>query len=212
MRIDITTVGRLAERAAYDFPTIAEIFDAALICHVGFVASDSQPVVLPTIHARIERTLYLHGSALARWLKNAQGAKLCITATIVDDVVLARSVFHSSMNYRSAVAMGVGEVVTSPHEREAAFRAITEHVCPGRWNDARWPDEGELAATIVVKMPIEQASAKIRTGPPKDPQEDVALNIWAGVLPLRKGYGDPVPSPNLRADIPIPAYLRAGPD
>lgn len=212
MRNDITTVGRLAERAAYDFPTIAAIFDAALICHVGFVASEGQPVVLPTIHARIERTLYLHGSALARWLKNAHGAKLCITAAIVDEIVLARSVFHSSMNYRSAVAMGSAQVVTSPQEREAAFRAITEHVCPGRWNDARWPDEGELAATIVVKMPIEQASAKIRTGPPKDPQEDVASNIWAGLLPLRKGYGDPVPSENLRADIPIPAYLRAEPD
>ncbi len=209
MNTELTTVGRLAERGAYDLPTIAAIFDAALICHVGFV-SDGSPIVLPTIHARIEETLYLHGSVLARWLKNAGGVKLCITATVVDEIVLARSVFHSSMNYRSAVAMGTGEIVQSPAEREAAFAAITEHVCPGRWNDARLPNAGELAATIVVKMPIEQASAKIRTGPPKDVQEDLSLPIWAGLLPLRTGYGEPIPDPKLGVGIGVPPYLQSG--
>lgn len=208
MQSDLTTISRLADRGAYDFPTIAAIFDAALICHAGFVAEEGYPVVLPTIHARIDRTLYLHGSVLARWLKSADGAKFCITATIVDDIVLARSVFHSSMNYRSAVAMGTAEIVRSPQERDAAFQAITEHVCPGRWSDARWPNEGELTATIVVKVPIERASAKIRTGPPKDVEEDLSLDVWAGLLPLRTGYEAPIPDPRLRADTPVPPYLR----
>ncbi len=208
MRTDRATVGRLAERGAYDFPTLAAIFDDAPICHVGFVADDGRPVVLPTIHARIDRALYLHGSVLARWLKNADGAPLCVTATIVDEIVLARSLFQSSMNYRCAVAMGLAEIVRSPQEREAAFEAITEHVCPGRWNDARLPNEGELSATIVVKIPIEEASAKIRTGPPKDPEEDLSLRVWAGLLPLRTRYGEPVADPKLSADIPIPPYVR----
>lgn len=209
MRTDRTTVGRLAERAAYDFDTIAAIFDEAKICHVGFVAEDGRPIVLPTIHARIGRALYLHGSVLARWLKGAAGARLCVTATIVDDIVLARSVFHSSMNYRSAVAMGTGEVVRSAEEREAAFEAIVEHVCPGRWSDARLPTNGELAATIVVKIPIDEASAKIRTGPPKDVEEDLTLDIWAGLLPVRTVFGDPIPDPKLRSDIPVPPYVRS---
>lgn len=208
MRTDRTTVGRLADRAAYDFDTIAAIFDEAKICHVGFVAEDERPIVLPTIHARIDRALYLHGSVLARWLKGAAGTRLCVTATIVDDIVLARSVFHSSMNYRSAVAMGVGEVVRSAQERESAFEAIAEHICPGRWNDARLPTDGELAATIVVKIPIDEASAKIRTGPPKDVEEDLALDVWAGLLPMRSAFGEPIPDPKLRADIPVPPYVR----
>jgi nitroimidazol reductase NimA-like FMN-containing flavoprotein (pyridoxamine 5'-phosphate oxidase superfamily) len=208
VRTDRTTVGRLADRAAYDFDTIAGIFDEAKICHVGFVTEDGRPIVLPTIHARIDQALYLHGSVLARWLKCAGGARLCVTATIVDDIVLARSVFHSSMNYRSAVAMGTGEVVRSARERQAAFEAIVEHICPGRWNDARLPTNGELAATIVVKIPIDEASAKIRTGPPKDVEEDLALDVWAGLLPVRTVFGDPIPDPKLRSDIPIPPYVR----
>lgn len=208
MHTDRTTVGRLAERAAYDFDTIAAIFDEAKICHVGFVAEEGHPIVLPTIHARIDRALYLHGSVLARWLKGAAGARLCVTATIVDDIVLARSVFHSSMNYRSAVAMGNGEVVSSPEEREAAFEAIVEHVCPGRWSDARLPTGGELAATIVVKILIDEASAKIRTGPPKDVEEDLTLDIWAGLLPVRTAFGDPLPDPKLPSNIPVPPYVR----
>lgn len=200
-------MGRLAERGAYDFPTIASIFDEALICHAGFAADDGQPIVLPTIHVRIDRALYLHGSVLARWLKNAEGARFCITATIVDDIVLARSVFNSSMNYRSAVAMGTAQVVRSPDERKAAFEAIAEHVCPGRWSDARLPTDGELSATIVVKVPIEEASAKIRSGPPKDVAEDLSLDIWAGLLPLRSVYGEPIADPQLRPDIAVPPYV-----
>jgi nitroimidazol reductase NimA-like FMN-containing flavoprotein (pyridoxamine 5'-phosphate oxidase superfamily)/rhodanese-related sulfurtransferase len=208
MHGDRTTVGRLAERGAYDFPTVAAILDAALICHVGFVADDGQPIVLPTIHARIDRALYLHGSVLARWLKDAEGRRLCVTATLVDDIVLARSVFQSSMNYRSVVALGTAQIVRSPQERQAAFEAISEHVCPGRWKDARLPNDGELSATIVVKMPIEQASAKIRSGPPKDPQEDLALPYWAGLVPVRSEYGDPVADPKLPPEIAVPAYVR----
>lgn len=208
MRTNRTTVGRLAERGAYDFPTIAAILDEALICHVGFVAEDGQPIVLPTIHARIDRTLYLHGSALARWLKDAEGGRLCITATIVDALVLARSLFQSSMNYRSVVAIGTAQVVRSPQEREAAFEAISEHVCPGRWRDARLPNAGELDATVVVKMPIDEASAKIRTGPPKDPQEDLSLEVWAGLVPLHIAHGEPVGDAKLRPDIAVPPYLR----
>jgi nitroimidazol reductase NimA-like FMN-containing flavoprotein (pyridoxamine 5'-phosphate oxidase superfamily) len=208
---DPAKLGRHPERGRYDFPTIAAIFDEALICHVGFVADDGCPIVLPTIHARVERMLYLHGSVLARWLKNADGAQLCITATIVDDIVLARSAFNHSMNYRSAVAMGTAEIVRSPQERELALEAVVEHVCPGRWKDARWPTDGELAATMVVKMPIEHASAKMRTGPPGDTESDLTRDIWAGLLPLLTGYGDPIPDPKLRSGIPVPPYLRRRP-
>jgi len=204
---DPVALGRHPERGDYDFATVASIFDEALICHVGFVADEGYPVVLPTIHARIDRTLYLHGSVLARWLKSAEGAQLCITATIVDEIVLARSVFNHSMNYRSAVAMGTARIVRSPEERERALEAVSEHICPGRWGDARLPAEGELAATIVVKVPIEHASAKIRTGPPGDPQSDLSRDVWAGLLPLRSGYDEPIPDPKLPPEIAVPPYL-----
>lgn len=204
---DLVRLGRHPQRGDYDFATVANIFDEALICHVGFVSDEGRPVVLPTIHARIERALYLHGSVLARWLKSAPGTQLCVTATIVDALVLARSAFNHSMNYRSAVAMGTAEIVNSADEREKALEAVVEHVCPGRWDDARLPSENELAATIVVKMPIDQASAKIRTGPPNDPQGDLEREVWAGLLPLRSGYGDPVPDPKLMPSIAVPSYI-----
>jgi len=206
---DQVKLGRHAERGSYDFETVAAILDEALICHVGFVSGDGQPVVLPTIHTRIARALYLHGSVLARWLKNAGGAQLCVTATLVDDIVLARSAFNSSMNYRSAVVMGVAEVVESEEERWAALEAIVEHVCPGRWADVRLPNEGELRTTLVVKLPIEEASAKIRSGPPSDFEGDLDSDYWAGLLPLRTVRGKPIPHPELRADIPVPPYLRS---
>jgi len=206
---DLIKLGRHAERGSYDFETVAAILDEALICHVGFTISDGQPVVLPTIHARIDRALYLHGSVLAQWLKNARGSKLCVTATLVDDIVLARSAFNSSMNYRSAVVMGVAEVVESEEERNAALEAIVEHVCPGRWADVRLPTDGELRTTLVVRVPIEQASAKIRSGPPSDFEGDLATDFWAGLLPLRTIRGEPIPHPDLRADIPVPGYLRS---
>lgn len=211
MRTNRTTVGRLSERAAYDFETIAAILDEALTCHVGFVAQDGSPVVMPTIHARLDRTLYLHGSVLARWLKNAGAARLCITATIVDGLVLARSLFHSSLNYRSVVAMGRAQIVQSHEERLAALQAVSDHVCPRRWQDARRPSDGELAATIVVKMPIDEASAKIRSGPPKDSDEDLDLGVWAGVVPVFSGYGEPLPDPKLRPNIELPSYVPRTP-
>jgi uncharacterized protein len=206
---DQVKLGRHPERGSYDFETVAAILDEALICHVGFVSADGQPVVLPTIHTRIDRALYLHGSVLARWLKNAAGTKLCVTATLVDDIVLARSAFNSSMNYRSAVVMGVAEVVESEEERWAALEAIVEHICPGRWADVRLPTAGELRTTLVVKLPIEQASAKIRSGPPGDFDDDLSTDFWAGLLPLRTVRGEPVPHPDLRADILVPKYLRS---
>ena len=206
---DQVKLGRHAERGSYDFETVAAILDEALICHVGFMSADGQPVVLPTIHTRIARALYLHGSVLARWLKNAAGTKLCVTATLVDDIVLARSAFNSSMNYRSAVVMGVAEVVESEEERWAALEAIVEHVCPGRWADVRLPNEGELRTTLVVKLPIEEASAKIRSGPPSDFEGDLDSDYWAGLVPLRTVRGEPIPHPELRADIPLPPYLRS---
>jgi uncharacterized protein len=205
---DLVKLGRHAERGSYDFETIAGILDEALICHVGFVTGEGQPIVLPTIHARIDRTLYMHGSVVTRWLKGAEGAKLCVTATLVDDIVLARSAFQSSMNYRSAVVVGVGEVVRSDEERCEALEAIVEHVCPGRWNDVRLPTEGELRTTLVVKLPLEQASAKIRSGPPIDFDDDLATDFWSGLLPLRTVRGEPIPHPELGADIPVPEYLR----
>jgi nitroimidazol reductase NimA-like FMN-containing flavoprotein (pyridoxamine 5'-phosphate oxidase superfamily) len=203
---DAVRLGRHPERGDYDFATVASIFDEALICHVGFVAGE-RPIVLPTIHARIDRTIYLHGSVLARWLKGAEGTELCVTATIVDALVLARSVFNHSMNYRSAVVIGTAELVRSPEERKLALEAVTQHVCPGRWGDARLPAESELAATIVVKVPIAHASAKIRSGPAADPQGDLERDVWAGLLPLRSGFGDPVPDPKLLPRIPVPSYL-----
>jgi nitroimidazol reductase NimA-like FMN-containing flavoprotein (pyridoxamine 5'-phosphate oxidase superfamily) len=206
---DQVKLGRHPERGSHDFETVAAILDEALICHVGFVSEDGQPVVLPTIHTRIDRALYLHGSVLARWLKNAAGAKICVTATLVDDIVLARSAFNSSMNYRSAVVMGTAEVVESDEERWAALEAIVEHICPGRWADVRLPTAGELRTTLVVKLPIEQASAKIRSGPPGDFDDDLSTDFWAGLLPLRTVRGEPVPHPDLRADIPVPGYLRS---
>jgi uncharacterized protein len=141
-------------------------------------------------------------------LKGADGARLCVTVTLVDDIVVARSAFNSSMNYRSAVVMGVAEIVRSEEERYAALKAVVEHVCPGRWADVRLPNEGELRTTLVLKLPIEEASAKIRTGPPVDFEGDLATNFWAGLLPLRTTRGEPIPDPDLRADIPLPAYLR----
>jgi uncharacterized protein len=207
VKSDLTAIGRHAERGHYDFPTLAAIFDEALICHVGFIVDDATPIVLPTIHTRIDRALYLHGSVLARWLKNAVGNKLCISATIVDAVVLARSAFNHSMNYRSAVAVGTAAVVESVDERATVLERLVEHVCPGRWRDARWPTETELAATTIVKVPIEEGSAKIRSGPPVDRQSDMTLDVWAGLLPVHLARGEPVADPQLSRGISAPPYL-----
>ncbi len=202
-------VRRLPNRAAYDRETIDEIVDGALICHLGFVV-DGQPFVIPTIHARIGDTLYLHGSSASRMMRHgAAGHPLCATITELNGIVLARSIFHHSMNYRSAVLFGRSRVVDDPAEKLAALEAFSEKLIPGRWADVRQPNELELKATLVVAMPIEDASAKIRTGPPGDEAADYELPVWAGVLPIHELFGELEADPRLAPGIEPPGYLAA---
>jgi nitroimidazol reductase NimA-like FMN-containing flavoprotein (pyridoxamine 5'-phosphate oxidase superfamily) len=200
-------VKRLAERGQYDKATIYPIVDEAFICHVGFVQA-GQPFVIPTIHARREDTLFFHGAKASRLLKHIQtGHPLCVTVTLLDGLVMARSVFHHSMNYRAAVLYGCGQIVEDKVEKMAALRLISEAVMPGRWDDARQPTRKEMNATTVVAMPIESASAKIRSGPPGDDDEDYALPVWAGVVPIRQQIDWPVADPLLSDGIELPAYM-----
>ena len=211
-----TTPTRLRERARYDAETVHAILDEAMICHVGFTV-DGEPRVLPTIHARDGGTLYLHGSTGSRPLRaaaSAEGLPVCVTVTLVDGLILARSAFHHSMNYRSVVAHGRARLVTDPAERSAALTALVEHVAPGRYADSRPPSAKELAATTVLALELAEVSAKVRTGQVGDEEEDLALPHWAGVLPLRMVAGTPEPAPDL-GPIPTPAYLadyRRAPD
>ena len=200
---------RLHENARYDRGTIDAILDAALVCHLGFV-QDGQPYVIPTLHARIGDRLYVHGSAASRTLRAlAGGAPVCVTATLLDGLVLARSVFEHSVNYRSVVVLGVATPVTDPDEKLAALRALTDQLLPGRNADARQPSRKELKATSVLWLPLDEASAKVRTGPPDDgDSEDALLDVWAGEIPLVTRAGAPVPDPALRPGIPVPAYAR----
>src|SRR6058998_2100876 len=201
-------VHRLPERAAYDRDTIDAILDEALICHVAWTDGDGRARALPTIQARVADTLYLHGSRAARaWKAVAGGAEVCVAATIVDALVLARSAFHHSMNYRSVVLYGRAREVTDPNELLAAATAITRHVLPGREDEARMPTEDEFKQTILFAIPIHEASAKVRTGPPKDDEADLILPLWAGVLPLVTQAGSPMPSPDLQEGIAVPGYL-----
>jgi nitroimidazol reductase NimA-like FMN-containing flavoprotein (pyridoxamine 5'-phosphate oxidase superfamily) len=203
-----TQVHRLSERARYDRDTIGRILDEALICHVAWSDGDGRARVLPTIQARVGDTLYLHGSRAARaWKAIAGGAEVCVAATIVDGLVLARSAFHHSMNYRSVVLYGRAREVTEPEELLAAARAITRHVLPGREDEARMPTSDEFRQTILFAIEIDEASAKVRTGPPKDDQEDLSLPLWAGVLPLVTRPGMPEPSPDLLQGIDVPGYV-----
>lgn len=203
-----TRVQRLPERAVYDTDVINSIVDEALICHVGFV-HDGYPVVIPTIHARAGNTLYVHGSPASRMLRDMkQGAPVCATITLVDGLVMARAPFHSSMNYRSVVVFGKARVVDDPNEKEEAFRLITEHIAPGRWEDSRLPTEKETRATSILALSMAEASAKVRTGPPEDDADDYDLPLWAGVVPLRTVAESPVDDPALRVDVPAPSYLR----
>jgi hypothetical protein len=201
------TVRRLPKRRSYDADTIYPIIDEAKICHVGF-ALEGQPFVIPTIHARHEDSIYLHGSKNSRMLEHIQaGNPICITITLLDGLVLARSVFHSSMNYRSVVLFGCGKLVEGSEAKLRALEILTDHVVQGRWEDARRPTRKELNATTVIEMPIDSASAKVRTGPPGDDEEDYALPIWAGVLPLRQQALPLIPDPRLSDGIPVPDYL-----
>ncbi len=184
LRTDRTTVRRLPARASYDRALIHAILDEAPVCHVGFVV-DGRPFVIPTLHVRVGDRLYMHGSPGSRMLKAmAGGVEVCVNVTMVDGLVLARSAFHHSMNYRSVVVFGVAQAVDDPEEKTRVLHALSEHLVPGRWRDVRGPAPGELKATSVLSLPIDEASAKVRTGPPLDDEEDYALPAWAGVVPL----------------------------
>jgi nitroimidazol reductase NimA-like FMN-containing flavoprotein (pyridoxamine 5'-phosphate oxidase superfamily) len=209
MADDRTTVTRLPDRARYDAETIASILDSAFVCQIGFVVED-EPVVLPTIYARIGDTAYIHGSTLSRWLSNIDGTSVCLSVTVTDGIVFARSAFHHSLNYRSVVAFGRAHTVTDSQERLKALKAVAEAVQPGRWDDSRQPNESELRATTVLRVPLDRASAKIRTGPPGDASADYESSYWAGVVPLTLQRGVPISDPKLRDGIPIPAYLSTG--
>lgn len=203
-----TKIKRLPKRGTYDRETINAILDEAFICHVGFVV-DSQPYVIPTGYARIGDELYIHGSSASRMLKNlAEGIDVCVTVTLIDGLVLARSAFHHSMNYRSVVILGKAEMVTDADEKNKALEAFTEHVIPGRWAEVRWPTELELKATTVLRLPITEASAKIRTGDPIDDAEDYSMDVWAGVLPLELIPSKPVPDKKLVDGILVPDYVK----
>lgn len=202
-----TKVKRLPARGAYDRESIYPILDAAFICHVGFIV-DRQPYVIPTAFARIGDDLYIHGSSASRMLRSlAEGIDICVTVTLVDGLVLARSAFHHSINYRSVVVLGKAQLVDDTDEKEKALEAFTEHLIPGRWPEIRWPNELELKATSVLKLPIEEASAKVRTGDPKDDDEDYAMNVWAGVIPLTTAAGTPLPDTKLTEGIAIPDHV-----
>jgi len=189
-----TTVKRHPERGVYDRATIDSILDEALICHLGFVA-DGRPFVIPTIHARDGDTLYVHGSPGSRMLRTAkEGMDICVTVTLLDGLVLARSVYNHSMNYRSAVVLGRARELTDVDEKLRAMERVVEHVVPGRWGDARRPNDGEIKGTTILALPLDEASAKIRSGPPTDDDADLEFLVWAGVIPLRLTPSDPVPA------------------
>jgi nitroimidazol reductase NimA-like FMN-containing flavoprotein (pyridoxamine 5'-phosphate oxidase superfamily) len=202
-----TKLGRLPNRGSHEPETIHRILDAAFLAHVGF-QMDVQTFVIPTLYGREADTLYLHGSAASRMLRGLDtGIPACVCVTIVDGLVLARSAFHHSMNYRSVVAFGTARQIEGAEQKTRALRIISEHVIAGRWSDVRGPSDKELKATAVLEFSIEEASAKIRTGPPVDDEEDYSLPVWAGVLPLRMEAKTPVPDPRLAANIKLPPYV-----
>ena len=202
-----TKVFRKPGRGSHDRDLVHTILDEALICHVGFV-QDGQPYVIPTIHAREGETLYLHGANANRTFRVlADGAQCCLTATLVDDLVLARAALHHSLNYRSVMVLGTAREVTDPDEKQRALRLVVEHIAPGRAEETRGPSETDLRSTKVLSMEIEEASAKVRSGPPLDDDDDLDLPYWAGQLPLTLGTGDPVPAPDLTRELPVPSHV-----
>jgi nitroimidazol reductase NimA-like FMN-containing flavoprotein (pyridoxamine 5'-phosphate oxidase superfamily) len=203
-----TKVRRLPDRGKYDSESVYGILDEAFICHVGFVL-DGQPYVIPTGFGRLGDTLYIHGSAASRMLRTVSaGVPVCVTITLVDGIVMARSGFHSSMNYRSVVIFGNAKLVEAREEKLAALAAFSEQVMPGRWKELRETTDAELKGTLVLALPITEASAKVRTGPPKDDEEDYALPLWAGVVPLKLTAGTPIPDPRLPPGIQPPDYAK----
>ncbi len=201
-------VRRLPKRAAYDRATIDAILDAGLVAHVGFIV-DGQPYVIPMLHARVSDDVLVHGSPASRAMRSlAEGAPVCLTVTLVDGLVLARSAFHHSVNYRSVVLLGRAEPVREPAALAAALEAFTERITPGRWAEVRRPSAQELRATVVLRIPIEEASAKLRSGPPGDDPEDLALPAWAGVVPLALRAGAPEPAPDLAVGTGLTPAVR----
>lgn len=207
---DRTRIKRLPKRGVFDRGAVYRILDEGFVCHVAF-AVDGQPYAIPTGYARVGDAIYLHGSAASRMLRSlSAGLSVCVTVTLVDGLVLARSAFHHSVNYRSVVILGQARLVTDPDEKAAALRAFTNHIVPGRWEEVRPVTAQELLGTSVLVLPIEEASAKIRTGPPVDDEEDLEWPVWAGVVPLALQSGDPVPDTHVRPGTapPDPARLE----
>jgi uncharacterized protein len=203
-----TRVVREADRAVYDRETVYRILDEGFLCHAGF-AVDGQPFVIPTSYGRKDATLYIHGSAASRMLRQfKEGVPVCITVTLLDGLVLARSIFNHSMNYRSVVILGKATLVDDAAEKLAALRILSEHILPGRWDDSRQPNERELKATSVLRVPIEEFSAKVRQGPAIDDEEDYSFPTWAGVVPLAMVAGEPIDDERLLPARQVPAYIR----
>ena len=205
-----TRVRRVPEAAAYDREAIDAVLDEALVCHLGFADETGQPYVIPTLHARVGDLLYIHGSSASRALKAlADGAPVCVTVTLLDGLVLARSVFEHSVEYRSVVILGTARLIEDPEDKMAAMEALTEQLIPGRWADARKPNDKEMKATWILSVPLDEASAKISLGPPEDSDSpDADLPVWAGNLPLRTVAGEPTPDPEAKRDLPVPDYIR----
>jgi nitroimidazol reductase NimA-like FMN-containing flavoprotein (pyridoxamine 5'-phosphate oxidase superfamily) len=203
-----TRVTREAQRAVYDREAVYRILDEGFICHVGF-SVDGQPFVIPTSYGRAGDNLYVHGSVASRMLRTMkEGIPVCVTITLLDGLVLARSVFNHSMNYRSVVVLGTATAVEDSEEKIEALRALSEHIVPGRWADARQPNEKELKATLVMRIPIREFSAKVRTGPPIDDEEDYSFPTWAGVIPLETVAQVPLPDPRLDQGVAVPSYVQ----
>ena len=201
-----TRVKRIHERGHYDRETVHAILDAGMICHMGF-AVDGKPFVVPTAYWREDDTIYVHGSSASRTLRSLRGGiEVCIAVTHVDGLVLARSGFHHSINYRSVMIFGTAELVEDADERMAALKAFMDRVTPGRWDEVRPPDAQEFKATMVLRVPLVEVSAKVRTGPPIDDDDDYALPCWAGVVPLGTATGQPIPDPKLPDGVPVPDY------
>jgi uncharacterized protein len=202
-----TRIFRKPGRGSHDRELVHSILDEALTCHVGFVV-EGQPFVIPTIHARQGETLYLHGARGNRMLRAlGDGVECCVTVSLFDQLVLARSAQHHSLNYRSAMVFGAAREVTDPEEKQRALRAVIEHIAPGRSEQVRGPNETELRSTKVLAIPIDEASAKVRTGHAADDEEDLSLPYWAGLLPVTQVAGEPIPAPHLNGDVPVPEHV-----
>jgi len=204
-----TRVVREPHRGAYDREQVYHILDEAFLCHVGF-SVDGQPYVIPTSFGRKDANLYIHGSAASRMLRQMkEGIPVCVTVTLLDGLVLARSIFNHSMNYRSVVVLGKATLLDDPEEKLTALRTLSEHILPGRWNESRQPNQQELKATSVLRLPIEEFSAKVRTGPPIDDEEDMSFPTWAGVVPLEIKAGTPIDDARLLPGTGVPEYARS---